>query len=299
MSGVEPTQIDANGIQVVTADQNATISIGPTGLKIVQGLVTPPLIEGTLGYSGFSTTNPLGIEFQSKLNMNNNDIINVGTITAANIIGPVNTNFFYDEQWGEGATVNGLLGMRLDGSGAGTTTMAAAEADHYGIVRVQTPSSNTNTTWTTRSPLIWSNMDYVEIVFRPWPIGTSTNTTCSIGLMNSVTSLETTAICLMYSTNVAPANTWQLRVNSASAHTFNVVNFPHLVNTWLKIRLTNTNNTGSWSATFTRLDTNVSETATGTGVVIGTEFYVGGGVSCTSGASSKRVDFDSIELQLQ
>lgn len=288
-----------NGIGCLTADDNASISVGPDGIFIQEGLVTGPLITGSIGYNGFTTTNPNGIQFNSDLDMNNNNITNVGTITATNIIGPVNTNFFYDEQWGEGASVNGLLGMRLDGSGAGTSTMAAAEANHYGIVRIQTPSSNTNTTWTTRSPLIWSNIDYIEIVFRPWAIGTSTNTTCSIGLMNSITSLDTTAICLMYSTNVAPANTWQLRVNSASAHTFNVVNFPQLVNTWLKIRLTNTNNTGSWSATFTRLDTNVSQTATGTGVNIGTEFYVGGGVSCVSGATSKRVDFDSVELQLQ
>jgi hypothetical protein len=80
-----PTIIDANGIQVITADDNATISIGPTGLKIVSGLVSGPLIEGQLGYNGFSTTNPNGIEFQSKLNMNANEIVASDPITGSNI----------------------------------------------------------------------------------------------------------------------------------------------------------------------------------------------------------------------
>jgi hypothetical protein len=80
-----PTIIDANGIQVITADDNATISIGPTGLKIVTGLVSGPLFEGQLGYNGFSTTNPNGIQFQSKLNMNANEIVASDPITGSNI----------------------------------------------------------------------------------------------------------------------------------------------------------------------------------------------------------------------
>lgn len=210
-----------------------------------------------------------------------------------------NKLFYYDEQWAEASNDNGLLGFRIDGTGAGTASMASAEANHYGIVRIATPSSNTNTTWKMRSPLIWSNINYVEVVFRGWAVGTSTNTTLSVGLLDNVNALDTTAISVMYSTNIAPTGVWQLRVGGVSAYTFNAINFPQLVNTWLKVRFTNTNDTGSWSATFTRLDTNVSETTSGTGILTDIEFYLGGGVSCVSGATSKRVDFDSFELLLK
>jgi hypothetical protein len=80
MSGLEPTAIDANGIQVITADNNGSISIGPTGITLKEGLITPPLITGSIGYAGFSTTNPLGIQFLSTINLNNNNITNVGTL---------------------------------------------------------------------------------------------------------------------------------------------------------------------------------------------------------------------------
>jgi hypothetical protein len=80
-----PTLIDANGIQVRTADQNASISIGPTGLVITEGLVTPPLITGQIGYNGFTTTNPNGIQFNSNLNMNANTILASDPVTGSNI----------------------------------------------------------------------------------------------------------------------------------------------------------------------------------------------------------------------
>ena len=81
----EPTRIDANGIQVVTADKNASISMGPTGIVIQEGLVTPPLITGQIGYGGFTTTNPNGIQFGSNLNMNANTILASDPVTGSNI----------------------------------------------------------------------------------------------------------------------------------------------------------------------------------------------------------------------
>jgi hypothetical protein len=81
----EPTLIDANGIQVVTADSNASISMGPTGIVIKEGLVTGPLITGSIGYNGFTTTNPNGIQFNSNLNMNANTILASDPITGSNI----------------------------------------------------------------------------------------------------------------------------------------------------------------------------------------------------------------------
>jgi hypothetical protein len=80
-----PTIIDANGIQVITADENASISLGPTGIVIQEGLVTPPLITGQIGYGGFTTTNPNGIQFGSNLNINANTILGSDPITGSNI----------------------------------------------------------------------------------------------------------------------------------------------------------------------------------------------------------------------
>ncbi len=206
---------------------------------------------------------------------------------------------FFDEQFCEGSTVNGLLGFRLSGTGAGSTQMVTA-VSHYGIVRVSTPSGiNSNTTWITRSPFIWTNIRSVEIVFRPWPSGTATNTTCSVGLLNNTNALDTTVCCLMYSTNVSPINTWNIRTNNLHSASFDTNIFPQLVNVWLKLRIENTDDNGSYSVTLTRMDTDQSETVYGNNVSTNSDFFIGGGVSCVSGATSKRIDFDSFKLRLK
>jgi hypothetical protein len=79
----EPTQIDANGIQVITADRNSSISIGPTGVVLKSGFVTAPLYTGQIGYNGFSTNNPNGIQFSSPINLNSNNLLNASEITAS------------------------------------------------------------------------------------------------------------------------------------------------------------------------------------------------------------------------
>lgn len=211
----------------------------------------------------------------------------------------VGNYYYFDDMLVEGSNSNGILGFRLGGSGSGSSSMANAENNRFGIVRIQNPSSNSNTTWTTISPFIWSNINYVEFVFRGWSIGTSNNTTLSIGLLDNTSNLDTNIICLMYSTNISPINTWHIRVNNNPVYSFNTSNFPQMVNTWLKIRFTNLSNIGGWSASFTRLDTNINESISGVGIPTGNQFYLGGGISCVSGAVPKRLDFDSVELQLK
>lgn len=149
------------------------------------------------------------------------------------------------------------------------------------------------------APLIWSNIDYFEVVFRGWPVGTSDNTTLSVGLLNNTSSLNTTAVVLIYSNNISPTGVWNIIANTSSVGSFTGSLATQNVNIWLKIRITNINDSGSFTAVLTRLDTNVSETISGSGVNISTQFFLGGGVSCVSGANSKRVDFDSFELQLK
>lgn len=205
---------------------------------------------------------------------------------------------FYDEQWNVSSNTN-PLGFYIAGTGSGTTLAVNAEENHYGIVRLVTPNLNANSTWVMRCPLIWSNIDYFEVVFRGWSHNTSNNTTLSVGLLNNVNSLNTSAVTLMYSNNIAPTGVWNMIANSVSVGSFTGTLATQNVNVWLKIRVTNTDDSGSFMATLTRLDTNISETIHGSGINTGVQFHLGGGVSCIIGGVSKTMDFDSFELQLK
>lgn len=217
----------------------------------------------------------------------------------ANIIRNSSNRHFYDEMWAESSGDNGLLGWRLEGSGVGNASPVGAEADHYGIVKLASASSNTNATWLMRMSLLWSNIDYIECVFRCWNTGTSTNTTVSVGLFDDVNSLASDSVILQYSTSNAPTNVWSMEVNNVLIASFTGTLATQNVGVWLKLRIKNTNDTGSFDATLTRLDTNVSETISGSGIPTATQCFVGGGISCVSGGVSKNMDFDSWELQLK
>jgi hypothetical protein len=209
----------------------------------------------------------------------------------------MSTSFFYDEQWFNASPENGLLGFRLLN---GTSVMASAEASHYGIVRFTTPASNTYSSWTMKSTLLWSNISYVELVFRPWPLNTSTSTSLNIGLMTSNTSAASNGIYFQYSTNIAPTGVWNLRVNSNTAGSLTTTGLTtQMVNTWCKVNITNTDDTGSYSATFTNLSNSATQTITGTGLAIGTAFFLGGLITCTADALIKTCDIDSAALQLK
>jgi hypothetical protein len=80
-----PTLSQNNGIGCLTNDNNASISVGPDGIFVQEGLLTGPLITGSIGYNGFTTTNPNGIQFNSNLNMNENTILASDPITGSNI----------------------------------------------------------------------------------------------------------------------------------------------------------------------------------------------------------------------
>ena len=210
---------------------------------------------------------------------------------------PIPNNYFYDEQWAEASSENGLLGFRMSN---GTSTMAVAEANHYGIVRFQTPASNSYGSWTMRSPLLWSNISYVEMVFRGWFINTSTNTSLNIGLLSDITAANGAGIFFQYSSNIAPTGVWNLRVNGTTVGSLTATGLTtQLVGTWCKVRIENTSDTGSYSATFTRLDTNQTQTLTGTGLTIGTQMFCGGLITCVSGGVVKVCDMDSVAVQLK
>lgn len=137
MSGVEPTQIDANGIQVITADGNGSVSIGPTGVVLKEGLITPPLITGEIGYAGFSTTNPNGIQFISSINLNNHDIFDVNEISATTFTGALS---------GNAATATYATSA---GSATSATTATTATNATYATSAGTATSATTATTATT------------------------------------------------------------------------------------------------------------------------------------------------------
>jgi hypothetical protein len=251
--------------------------VGPQGIQGIQGntgSTGPTGLRGSTGPTG--PTGPQGIQGPT---------------------GIMSNSYFYDEQWSEASSENGLLGFRMSN---GTSTLANAEANHYGIVRFQTPASNSYGSWTMRSPLLWSNISYVELVFRGWNINTTTNTTLNIGLMTDITASNSNGIYFEYSTNISPTGVWNLRVNATTAGSLTATGLTtQLIGTWCKVRIENTNDTGSYSATFTRLDTNQTQTITGTGLTTGTQFFLGGLITCTSGTAVKVCDMDSVALQLK
>ena len=138
------------------------------------------------------------------------------------------------------------------------------------------------------------------MVFRGWNINTSTNTTLNIGLMTDITASNSNGIYFQYSTNIAPTGVWNLRVNATTAGSLTATGLTtQLIGTWCKVRIDNTDDTGSYSATFTRLDTNQTQTITGTGLTTGTQFFLGGLISCVSGGVVKVCDMDSVAVQLK
>lgn len=90
-----------------------------------------------------------------------------------------------------------------------------------------------------------------------------------------------------------------MRVNGVTTTSFVAPLAAQLVNTWLKIKITNTNNTGSWSATFTNQVTSDTQTITGIGIITTRQYFIGGIVTCVSGGVVKTCDMDYCELQLK
>jgi len=69
-----------------TLDASQSIKIDNQGIVLGGDLLTTP-IYASISQNGISTTNPNGFDILSKLNMNSNNITNVGTITATSFNG--------------------------------------------------------------------------------------------------------------------------------------------------------------------------------------------------------------------
>jgi hypothetical protein len=84
MAQYTPTLSQNNGVGCLTSDDNASISIGPGGVFIETGLLVGPNYVASLSYDGLQTTNPDGLQFGSKVDMNNNPIVSSDPITGSN-----------------------------------------------------------------------------------------------------------------------------------------------------------------------------------------------------------------------
>jgi hypothetical protein len=84
MAQYTPTLSQNNGVGCLTSDDNASISIGPGGVFIETGLLVGPNYVASLSYDGLQTTNPDGLQFGSKVDMNNNPIVSGDPITGGN-----------------------------------------------------------------------------------------------------------------------------------------------------------------------------------------------------------------------
>jgi hypothetical protein len=208
--------------------------------------------------------------------------------------------WYFDQFW---TPNNGPLGFQAGGSVGATVSAVASEANHIGITRIASNStgSNGNGTYAIPQVLLWENIKYVEFVFRPWPTGTSTNSAISVGSLASRTSLAPGHVCLTYSTALS-AEGWCVKVNDSNfgVQTYSFSSFStQNVGAWLKFRLTNTNDTGSFTATLSSSSTSETISSGAHQLNVGTGYLIGIGVSCISGTATKTVEVDSCEFQMK
>jgi hypothetical protein len=202
----------------------------------------------------------------------------------------------FDDMW---YTSGGPLGFIFSGSG-GASTLSTAVSNYPGITRLNCGNVNTTGTWTAATPLKLTNTQTVEIVFRPWPSGTSsTNSICIAGMLSSRTDTLTAFAALYYDT-AYPAQGWN--IVSMNNGTQTQTSFPggsfnsQLADTWLKISFNN-----NWDNTLTCTIKNLAtlDTDSVTVTVVSTnDCYLGVGVKCRSGTTAKYVDIDSCKLDI-
>jgi hypothetical protein len=294
-----PTEIDANGIQVITADNNGSVSIGPTGIVLKEGLLTPPLITGEIGYAGFSTTNPLGIQFISPINLNNQDIFSVNEITATTFVGSLSGNatsatsattatsatyslfntFSYFTDFNSADSGD----FTWNSSGAGTASifngtfdasLSSVGLSRSGLLNLNStasPSTNLNIYYQSENAT-WCPKFLNQLVFGFIPLGNGSLTTVGteagninqafgIALGNSATDTQATSLLWRLSSASATIPTWQLVENNVVKETLTGDNLTGgLTNKWCRAIIQITNNGTQFYGVFTNLTDNVSYT---------------------------------------
>jgi hypothetical protein len=257
---------------------------GPTGLQGpqgIQGIQGPQGIQGLQGDPG--PTGPTG---------------------ATGATGPIDTagNFQFDDMWGCLASSNGPFCMRQVGSGpaANSPDSVSAADGHNGITRIWNGASNTSVGWCSGSATLFSNLltngAGFTIIFRPWPLGTATNTTLYVGFSSDFSSTAgISQLAWQYSTNIATTNQWVFRQDATTVHTTGYTTTG--ANEWHKMTLVRTG-----SLTYTTTIQNITAPSAvysynGTCSASNLQLFMGGMVTCISGAASKYLHIDYISCE--
>jgi hypothetical protein len=226
--------------------------------------------------------------------------ITTGATGATGATGNMNTdgNWQFDDMWGCQASNNGPFGMQQVGTPATTSPLQVSAADGYnGVTRIWNTAANTSVGYQSEGYLwfrnLLANSKGFVMIFRPWPIGTTANTTLYVGLSSDFTS--TTGInqlAWQYSTNIATTNQWVVRQDGVTV--FSSGYTAPGANEWHRMTLVRTGS-NTYTTTLQNLDA-PSAVYSYSGTVASTNLNVrmGGFVSCISGALSKYLDIDYI-----
>jgi hypothetical protein len=242
---------------------------GPTGPQGIQGETGPTGPQGATGATGATG------------NMNTNG------------------NFQFDDMWGGQSTNNGTFGMIQVGTAAAASPQTQSAADGYnGIQRIWNTATNTAVGYQTGGYLWFRNMlsnpnKGFVMIFRPWPLGTATNTTLYVGFSNDFSSgAPANQLAWQYSTNQAPTGQWNFRQDGASVYSSGYTTTG--ANQWFRMTLVKTG-----SATYTTTLQNIDAPSaiysySGTCSSTNLNLLMGGMVACVSGSLSKYLDIDYI-----
>jgi hypothetical protein len=207
-------------------------------------------------------------------------------------------NWQFDDMWGGGSTNNGPFGMIQVGTAAVNSPQSQNANDGYnGIQRIWNTATNTSVGYQSGSPLWFRNMlansKGFVMIFRPWPLGTSTNTTLYIGFSSDFSAgSPTSQLAWQFSTNQAPTGQWVFKQDNVSVFSSGYTTTG--ANQWHSMTLVRTT-ASTYTTTFQNLDTpSAIYSYSGTCSSTNLNLYMGGFVSCVSGAASKYLDIDYI-----
>jgi hypothetical protein len=269
---------------------------GPTGPVGATGPTGPQGIQGDTGPTGpVGATGPTGAQGVQG---------NIGPTGAAGPTGPTgnmntNGNFQFDDMWGCIASNNGPFGMRQVGSGpAVNSPLTVNSEDNYnGIVRIWNGASNSSVGWCSGANTMFRNMlansSGFQMIFKPWPLGTATNTTLYVGLSSDFSSTAgISQLAWQFSTNIATTNQWVFRQDAVTVHTTGYTTTG--ANQWHKMTLVRTA-ANTYTTTFQNIEApSAVYTYNGTVAASNLLMFMGGMVTCVSGAASKYLEIDYI-----
>jgi hypothetical protein len=316
---------DASGNTIVRTGNTDRLTIGNTGAWNVEGgmtynnatnTLTVGTFSGALSGNATSATNIAGgtggsLPYQSAASttafLSNGTtgqyLVSNGGASAPSWTTPTVTkgNFQFDDMWGSGSSNNGQFGMTVVGThGAASPQQAAAPDGYNGITRIFNSAANTAAGYQSGSSTIFRNLLSnglgFTMIFRPWSTGTTTNTTLYCGFSSDFSAgAPANQLAWQYSTNQAPTNVWNFRQDSASVYT--ATGLPQGSAEWFKMTLVRTGNL-TYTTTLQNITTpSAIFSYSGTVAASNLQLYMGGFVSCVSGATNKYLDIDYISCE--